>query len=340
MTFPEDLPERAHEGPNEPAFGGGHGGSHATEWVRVVEDLDRTSEASARSAFDRGEDAGARLFLLEPLRGFARGLCSRGAGRFGRAVVGGYAAVVHAMKLWELDRRWREMRVVELRRGRSLALVERPWRRAVSSILDGDLRGQRIEGGRGGTTRKATDRGPVVIRVYRRGGAMRWLGRTYFGPRARPLREFWLLLSARRRSLPVPEPVAAIVERGRWLGISYRGVLVMAEAAGAPLWDVLSAGGRRDVLPALGRSLRRLHEAGLTHPDLNLRNILVTEDGAGPAFTYVDLDGARLGAAPNVRTRRRSLQRIRRSARKLDPAGRLVLDEDLGRLERAYWQDD
>ena len=167
---------------------------------------------------------------------------------------------------------------------------------------------------------------------------MRWLGRTYFGPRARPLREFWLLLCARRRSLPVPEPVAAIVERGRWLPISYRGVLVMAEAAGEPLWDVLAGGGRADVLPALGRSLRRLHEAGLTHPDLNLRNILVTDDGTGPAFTYVDLDGAHIGAAPSLRSRRRSLRRIRRSARKLDPDGRLLVDEDLDRLERAYWQ--
>jgi len=169
---------------------------------------------------------------------------------------------------------------------------------------------------------------------------MRWLGGCYFGLRPRPLREFSVLLRARRRGLPVPEPLAAVVERRFFL--AYRGRLLMREVVGGtPLlqWLENEGGEREGILGLLARSLRDVHDAGLAHPDLNLRNVLVVARSYGPRLVFVDLDRARFGAGPlGVGARRRGLQRLRRSAAKLDPAGRLLPAPALDRMEAAYWR--
>ena len=164
---------------------------------------------------------------------------------------------------------------------------------------------------------------------------MRWLGESYFGRRRRPFAEFWALAEARRRGLPVPEPLAAVVERGRW---TYRGVLVTAEVPGAvPLPEFLAAGAAPDAAAALGRRLREIHDAGLLHPDLHLGNVLVLPLAHGVDVAFVDLDRARLSERPlGAAARRRGLARLRRSARKIDPAGRLVPEAWLRAVEDAY----
>jgi 3-deoxy-D-manno-octulosonic acid kinase len=87
------------------------------------------------------------------------------------------------------------------------------------------------------------------------------------------------------------------------------------------------------VAGAAGRAVARLHAAGVIHPDLNLGNILV---GDGDA-SIVDLDRARIGRGPLVAWRRsRSLRRLERSARKLDPGGTLVGGDVRSRFHEAY----
>ncbi|MGH7804285.1 MAG: lipopolysaccharide kinase InaA family protein, partial [Candidatus Binatia bacterium] len=191
-----------------------------------------------------------------------------------------------------------------------------------------------IAGGRGGTSSVQTPRGRVVLRPYRRGGAVRWLGSTFFGFRPRPFREFWTLLSAWRRGLPVVEPVAAIVERG--LGPVYRGWLVTIEVSGAePLSQWIRTHPVGAAIAPLAAGLRRIHGAGLRHPDLNLGNVLVRE---GPSLLFLDFDRARLEGRPLGDSHRRSaLRRLRRSARKLDPEGAAFPEAELDRLESLYW---
>lgn len=87
------------------------------------------------------------------------------------------------------------------------------------------------------------------------------------------------------------------------------------------------------VLDSMGRAIRLLHEAGGVHADLNAHNVLVSEDGTGPAFV-IDLDRVIVleGPVPGRRARK-NLQRLRRSFLKLG------LDEalaDWDRLERGY----
>ena len=51
--------------------------------------------------------------------------------------------------------------------------------------------------------------------------------------------------------------------------------------------------GRRDVLCSTGKLLAGMHEAGVLHADLNLRNILVLADGS---TSIIDLEGSHLGS--------------------------------------------
>lgn len=314
-------------------------GPTPASWRDTVDRLNVETTAWAEAAFARGEIPDARYFLWRPLEAFARELLApRGGGRFAAAVIAGYAEIVRAAKLWDTDRCWRERTAVCLRRERRVLLVLRDWRKSLTAILDGLGSGEPIGGGRGGTSRLVTEEGALVVRRCLRGGVMRWAGGLYFGWRPRPLREFWVLLEARRRGLPVPEPVLAVVEYGP--GWIHRGWLVMREiVGGVPLWEFLRNHPAGGVAEALGRGLRQAHDRGLAHPDLNLRNILVVVEGGDARFAFVDLDRARLCREPlGEAARRRSLRRIRRSALRLDPRGEVVGAALLDRVEESYWQ--
>jgi 3-deoxy-D-manno-octulosonic acid kinase len=67
-----------------------------------------------------------------------------------------------------------------------------------------------------------------------------------------------------------------------------------------------------------GRQIGAMHAAGVAHPDVHLRNLLVVDRDAGPEVWLLDFDKARVSAAPVPRARRAvDLRRLARSARKL-----------------------
>lgn len=179
----------------------------------------------------------------------------------------------------------------------------------------------RVEGGREphpivelGTGERA------VIRRYRRGGLLRHLNpdRYFLGNRA--LAEVRLTEAARAAGVRVPLVIAAVE---RPLAAGYAAWLVTCwidgarELAGALL--EASSETRRALLQEAGKQIGRMHAAGVAHPDLNLRNILVAGDEAGAYELYlIDFDRGKLfsGSVPD-RRRRADLQRLARSARKL-----------------------
>jgi len=203
-----------------------------------------------------------------------------------------------------------------------LADVLGPW--LLAPVLERPAGAESIASGRGSAYR-AQLRGGVraVVRPYRRGG---WLARvvreTYLGWRPRPLRELIATVEARRRGVAAVEVLAARVEGG----LAYRGALVTAEVADAmPLIDALrgatDAGARAALARSAGSVVAAMHAAGVVHPDLNLTNLLAR---AGAVVAVVDLDRAGLVTPPlGAPARRRSLRRLRRSLRKLDPEGAL-----------------
>ncbi|WP_051235069.1 3-deoxy-D-manno-octulosonic acid kinase [Marinimicrobium agarilyticum] len=153
-------------------------------------------------------------------------------------------------------------------------------------------------GGRGAAWFLKDTQGRWVLRHYRRGGLPgklltdRYL---YLGQhRVRSVKEFLLLESLLKQGLPVPAPIAAWYQRQ---GLTYRAALIIERLEGvrsllslnrpehAPLWE------------AAGRCIRRFHDAGVDHADLNATNILVRPD-SGEVF-LIDFDrSVQLAKAP------------------------------------------
>src|SRR5262249_18510777 len=118
----------------------------------------------------------------------------------------------------------------------------------------------------------------VVLRPYRRGGlAARVTRERYLGVSPRPIRELRIGEALRAGGVPTAEVLGAAV---LWaVPGSYRGALVTREVSGAAnLWQYLQRAAPAERAPACvaaAAAVRRLHEAGFVHPDLNLQNFLI-----------------------------------------------------------------
>lgn len=158
----------------------------------------------------------------------------------------------------------------------------------------------------------------LVLRHYHRGGLIGrvlkdlylWTGLS----RTRPWQEMHLLAELWRLGLPVPMPVAVqVVRKGIW----YQADLITARLPDVvPLAEVISE------LPVValqqvGKTIRRFHQAGLYHVDLNPRNIVVnpiTEE-----VFLLDFDRCRLfKTALDPLRCRANLNRLHRALVKLD----------------------
>lgn len=155
-----------------------------------------------------------------------------------------------------------------------------------------------------------------VLRHYHRGGMMTpALGDRYFwqgADRTRSLREWRLLHRLHSDGLPVPRPIAARFVRD---GLFYRADLITARIPATR--SVAAIAAERLLTPgewqAIGRCIRRFHDAGVFHADLNAHNILLDE--AGDVF-LVDFDRGciRRGGA---RWKKANLRRLNRSLHKI-----------------------
>jgi 3-deoxy-D-manno-octulosonic acid kinase len=154
-----------------------------------------------------------------------------------------------------------------------------------------------------------------VLRHYRRGGVPGKLVRDdYFWiglDLSSPWREWRLLDSLYKEGLPVPRPVAARVERR---GFFYRGDLITRRIPDARNLAERLAAGEAARIPwsQIGRCIRRFHEAGVRHADLNAHNVLL--DAADTVY-LIDFDrGTRREAGAWTSA---NLARLKRSLDKL-----------------------
>jgi 3-deoxy-D-manno-octulosonic acid kinase len=181
----------------------------------------------------------------------------------------------------------------------------------------------RVAGGRGGVIfLRAGDR-RWVLRHYRRGGAVArllddryvWTGED----RTRAFREWRLLRQLEAWHLPVPRAIAA---RYRRSALCYRADLITEElpstvtlARTLEIADVDASLWR-----SIGACMRRFHERGVQHADLNAHNLLLGSDGV---IYLLDFDRGRVrerGAWEDA-----VLARLQRSLVKVSrdlPAGR------------------
>lgn len=170
--------------------------------------------------------------------------------------------------------------------------------------------------GRGEASFIDTPVGEVVLRHYRRGGLPgRFIRDWYLWPgleATRPWREWRLTARLFELGLPVPQPLAAYVQRA---GLGYRADLVTRRLAHT---ESLAARLGRGALEAamweaVGRCIRRFHAAGLDHADLNAHNILIDADDR---IYLIDFDRGRLRqpgswTSANLARLQRSLQKLK-----------------------------
>ena len=156
-----------------------------------------------------------------------------------------------------------------------------------------------VAGGRGPLWRVELAGTLVAVRHYRRGGWMGpLLGDRYFDRPPRPFAELAVGEALRRRGVPTPRVLAAVVTPA---GMGYRGDIATEWLApGLDLEELLRpnlypADERARAVEAAARTIGRAHAAGLDHPDLRPRNVFLEPRG-GELWeaALLDLDRARI----------------------------------------------
>ena len=132
----------------------------------------------------------------------------------------------------------------------------------------------------------------LVLKHYYRGGLIsRLIKDRYLGfdvENSRSFKEFRLLKKMRKAGLPVPDAVAARVQKQLF---SYRADLVTREIENVKtLADILSEKVFDSALwKKIGNCIKRFHQQDIYHADLNARNILIT---ASEDVYLIDFDNS------------------------------------------------
>ncbi|MEE8556367.1 MAG: lipopolysaccharide kinase InaA family protein [Myxococcota bacterium] len=173
--------------------------------------------------------------------------------------------------------------------------------------------------GRGSAPTVTLDSGlSIVLRRYRHGGLLGGVTRGLLLGLRRPLAE--LDVSARAEALGAPVPHVVCVILWPVAGPLWSAMIGTREEPYAEellaVWARHPPGHERyALLRRVGAAIRRLHDAGVLHPDLQVRNILLCPE-TPERIVVIDLDRARLRAARSLRpaARATNLARLIRSA--------------------------
>ena len=182
----------------------------------------------------------------------------------------------------------------------------------------------------------------ALVRKYRRGGLLRCVLPDIFFSRQRAFDELCITLRAAEAGVPVADILGAVSLRV--CGSLYRHYLVSRELDGCcDLPDWFQQGGRDetigDVLRLIADIVRNMHDSGLKHADLNLKNILVNRIDPSLIF-IIDWDKSICTNEPLALAERQSnVVRLCRSAEKLRMSGIPVPDSFSDTFLDYYWHD-
>jgi 3-deoxy-D-manno-octulosonic acid kinase len=182
---------------------------------------------------------------------------------------------------------------------------------------------------------------PAVVRHARRGGAVARLSEDWFFGLPRFLREIPIARELAAAGVATPDVLAGVAYAA---GLGNRADVATVRAEGRDLAAVLfgdtppAGTGRAALLAAVGRLVRHLHDAGYVHPDLQLRNLLVTAgEQTEPAVMLLDVDTCRRFVRSREAERRANLARLFRSWEKWNRAhGARLSAQDRGAFEAGY----
>jgi 3-deoxy-D-manno-octulosonic acid kinase len=174
---------------------------------------------------------------------------------------------------------------------------------------------ERAARGRGTTWMIRSSERRMVLRHYRRGGLAARLSRDRYVWRGeaatRPFEEWYLMYHLHRAGLPVPAPIAARYVRR---GLVYTGDLITEQILDAQSLAERLRGASLSIVAwiSVGRCIRRFHDLGVCHPDLNAHNILFGRDDAVYLIDF-DRGGLRkpgFWCDANLVRLRRSLEKV------------------------------
>jgi len=180
------------------------------------------------------------------------------------------------------------------------------WESCLSSVAG--------ESGRGSNAVRSFGEFTLRLKQLRRGGLASRVRGEHFSGDQRLLENLTLPLEVAARGIPTAAPRALLVESVA--GSGYRGWLATEELSS--MRD--AAAGVREATPESEARwlvamsvVRRMHDAGVEHRDLNLGNLLIGEEPRRPV-AVVDFDDARLHDGPlPFGLRQQALRRLERS---------------------------
>jgi 3-deoxy-D-manno-octulosonic acid kinase len=187
----------------------------------------------------------------------------------------------------------------------------------------------------------------MVLRRYRHGGLLgRITGALYLGP-GRALAELRVAARAAACGAPVPHVLCLVL----WpvFGPFWSALIGTREERGARhllelAQDLEPAAARSALAGEVGRAVRRLHDAGVEHRDLQLRNVLAVEEppAAQRRIVVIDLDRAVYHAQRGVpvRLRASNLGRLLRSVIKNGLWDRRVGEREAAAFMEGYTGED
>jgi hypothetical protein len=185
----------------------------------------------------------------------------------------------------------------------------------------------------------------MVLRHYSHGGLLRFITRDLYFSESRSFQELALTEEIRSSGIGTVEPIGAV--HRCFPTPFYRAYLLSLEIPGAkdmvhylqdvgphPVGEILMA--KRQVIRSAGLLLRKFHEAGFFHADLQLKNLLVT-DGK---VLLLDFDRSYRKQNLSAQEKVRNLLRLNRSVDKWKRDGLPVTLRDRWRFFLAYAESD
>jgi tRNA A-37 threonylcarbamoyl transferase component Bud32 len=181
----------------------------------------------------------------------------------------------------------------------------------------------------------------LILKQVLHGGLYGRLNRDRFRGPGRLFRELEVTVQARERGVPLPELGFLAWTRDRPCRLYLASVRVPASRSLAD-WICRDGRdpGRRPALRAAARAVREMHDAGMWHGDLNLRNLLVAETDGPPEGFVIDVFGSRLHPRLDERRRAENLARLLRSVLKDDAVAVHATARDRARFLRDYGGGD
>ncbi len=160
---------------------------------------------------------------------------------------------------------------------------------------------------------------PVVGKRALHGGlAASLLGGLYLGA-GRALAQIEVARRLEQAGVPAPE-ITAVGWRPALLLFRALAIVTRAIPGARNLYEVAQAGPawplRHAILKKTAELIRRMHDAGFLHADLNVTNLVLGDDRPGDRLHVVDLDRGRFVRSITESQRCRNLARLRRSYEK------------------------